>query len=243
MADVEIDCSRPSPPRPAWADGEKDPVELRHDAEFHPNILKQVLLPATEPVIKKKKPCFFFRNGTCTKGAECPYGHELPEDGSVTATKEKQKPICSFFSRGTCTKGAKCSFSHELPGDGSASSAPPPSTPPTPPGKLPTPKAAKPPTLCRLSEKVGDKVYHYCTKEGCTFSHGSATMEQRKAAADYKKKQRKDKPAAPRSAGGASAPRPVALAQADLAVAKAKAEVAKAEAALANAMAAAANRT
>jgi len=52
--------------------------------------------------------CYFFKQGTCTKGPNCRFRHSEP-------------PPCPFFQMGTCKYGSSCWYSHSIP----ASSAEP----------------------------------------------------------------------------------------------------------------------
>jgi RNA-binding, Nab2-type zinc finger len=53
-------------------------------------------------------PCKFFRVGSCTAGASCPFSHTAVESG--------QKDVCAWFVKGNCKFGHKCALAHILPG-------------------------------------------------------------------------------------------------------------------------------
>jgi len=59
--------------------------------------------------------CFYFKQGTCTKGEACPFRHiltlEEQRDG-VPANAPSEAPLCYFWKEGKCTKGATCPFRH-----------------------------------------------------------------------------------------------------------------------------------
>ncbi|ORY24053.1 hypothetical protein BCR39DRAFT_561687 [Naematelia encephala] len=52
-------------------------------------------------------PCRFFKAGTCTAGASCPFSHE--EGG--------KREICQWFLKGNCKFGHKCALAHVRPGE------------------------------------------------------------------------------------------------------------------------------
>ncbi|EIW68988.1 hypothetical protein TREMEDRAFT_73988 [Tremella mesenterica DSM 1558] len=52
-------------------------------------------------------PCRFFKAGTCTAGASCPFSH----DGGGT------KEVCQWFLKGNCKFGHKCALLHLHPGE------------------------------------------------------------------------------------------------------------------------------
>lgn len=54
-------------------------------------------------------PCKFFRVGSCTAGASCPFSHTVLEPG-------QNKDICTWFIKGNCKFGHKCALAHVLPG-------------------------------------------------------------------------------------------------------------------------------
>ncbi|KAI0067012.1 hypothetical protein BV25DRAFT_1269723 [Artomyces pyxidatus] len=54
-------------------------------------------------------PCKFFKVGSCTAGASCPFSHSAPEPG-------QQKGVCAWFVKGNCKFGHKCALAHILPG-------------------------------------------------------------------------------------------------------------------------------
>ena len=56
--------------------------------------------------------CRFYKKGSCTKGACCPFLH----GGKLAST-----PECTFFIKGACNKGASCAFLHN-PSHGPSSS-------------------------------------------------------------------------------------------------------------------------
>ena len=53
-------------------------------------------------------PCKFFKVGSCTAGASCPFSHTAVEPG--------QKDLCTWFVKGNCKFGHKCALAHILPG-------------------------------------------------------------------------------------------------------------------------------
>ncbi|KAK0764008.1 hypothetical protein N5P37_003403 [Trichoderma harzianum] len=75
-------------------------------------------------------PCRFFQRGSCTKGASCPFSHNLLSRSVVTSQERGEqlekaratnppaesprsaKPICRFFKTGSCIYGEKCQFRH-----------------------------------------------------------------------------------------------------------------------------------
>ncbi|KAI0266568.1 hypothetical protein BC834DRAFT_843133 [Gloeopeniophorella convolvens] len=54
-------------------------------------------------------PCKFFKVGSCTAGASCPFSHAANEPG-------QQKGVCAWFVKGNCKFGHKCALAHILPG-------------------------------------------------------------------------------------------------------------------------------
>lgn len=54
-------------------------------------------------------PCKFFKVGSCTAGASCPFSHNILEPG-------QQKEVCAWFVKGNCKFGHKCALAHILPG-------------------------------------------------------------------------------------------------------------------------------
>ncbi|KAI0051375.1 hypothetical protein FA95DRAFT_1554726 [Auriscalpium vulgare] len=54
-------------------------------------------------------PCKFFKVGSCTAGASCPFSHTASEPG-------QQKGVCAWFVKGNCKFGHKCALAHILPG-------------------------------------------------------------------------------------------------------------------------------
>ncbi|KAH7906766.1 hypothetical protein BJ138DRAFT_1071271 [Hygrophoropsis aurantiaca] len=54
-------------------------------------------------------PCKFFKVGSCTAGASCPFSHAAQEPGH-------QKEVCAWFVKGNCKFGHKCALAHVLPG-------------------------------------------------------------------------------------------------------------------------------
>ncbi|KDQ53337.1 hypothetical protein JAAARDRAFT_39397 [Jaapia argillacea MUCL 33604] len=54
-------------------------------------------------------PCKFFRVGSCTAGASCPFSHSSSEPGQA-------KDVCAWFVKGNCKFGHKCALAHILPG-------------------------------------------------------------------------------------------------------------------------------
>jgi hypothetical protein len=56
-------------------------------------------------VQKKKLPCQFYVHGSCNKGHECPFSHEITQ---VKKTNE----LCKYFLTGSCLKGDECLYSH-----------------------------------------------------------------------------------------------------------------------------------
>lgn len=63
-------------------------------------------------------PCKFYRVGSCTAGASCPFSHST----SVTAGGPGggQKDTCAWFVKGNCKFGHKCALAHILPGQSMA---------------------------------------------------------------------------------------------------------------------------
>jgi hypothetical protein len=57
-------------------------------------------------------PCKFFKAGSCTVGATCPFSHTSVEPG--------QKGVCTWFVKGGCKFGHKCALAHILPGQSMA---------------------------------------------------------------------------------------------------------------------------
>ncbi|EJC98210.1 uncharacterized protein FOMMEDRAFT_49192, partial [Fomitiporia mediterranea MF3/22] len=53
-------------------------------------------------------PCKFFRVGSCTAGASCPFSHQVQQPG-------QQKDVCAWFIKGNCKFGHKCALAHILP--------------------------------------------------------------------------------------------------------------------------------
>ncbi|KAJ7599133.1 hypothetical protein C8J56DRAFT_849194 [Mycena floridula] len=58
-------------------------------------------------------PCKFFRVGSCTAGASCPFSHTMGEPGA-------HKEVCAWFVKGNCKFGHKCALAHILPGQSMA---------------------------------------------------------------------------------------------------------------------------
>ncbi|TFL01524.1 hypothetical protein BDV98DRAFT_655894 [Pterulicium gracile] len=54
-------------------------------------------------------PCKFFKVGSCTAGASCPFSHGAAEPGA-------QKDVCTWFVKGNCKFAHKCALAHILPG-------------------------------------------------------------------------------------------------------------------------------
>ncbi|KKP02285.1 hypothetical protein THAR02_05614 [Trichoderma harzianum] len=75
-------------------------------------------------------PCRFFQRGSCTKGASCPFSHDLLSRSAVASQERGEqlekarttnppvessgnsKPVCRFFKTGSCIYGEKCLFRH-----------------------------------------------------------------------------------------------------------------------------------
>jgi hypothetical protein len=53
-----------------------------------------------------KKACIYNLKGSCTKGADCPFSHDV----------DAARPICSFHMSGLCRNGDKCLYSHDVEG-------------------------------------------------------------------------------------------------------------------------------
>lgn len=62
-------------------------------------------------------PCKFFRVGSCTAGASCPFSHSSP---STAANGQSTKDTCAWFIKGNCKFGHKCALAHVLPGQSMA---------------------------------------------------------------------------------------------------------------------------
>ncbi|EIN08635.1 hypothetical protein PUNSTDRAFT_120887 [Punctularia strigosozonata HHB-11173 SS5] len=58
-------------------------------------------------------PCKFFKVGSCTAGAACPFSHAALEPGQA-------KDVCTWFVKGNCKFGHKCALAHVLPGQSMA---------------------------------------------------------------------------------------------------------------------------
>ncbi|KII84318.1 hypothetical protein PLICRDRAFT_167839 [Plicaturopsis crispa FD-325 SS-3] len=58
-------------------------------------------------------PCKFFKVGSCTAGASCPFSHSATDPGH-------QKDVCAWFVKGNCKFGHKCALAHVLPGQSMA---------------------------------------------------------------------------------------------------------------------------
>lgn len=68
---------------------------------------------------KRSRPtCWYFEQGMCTKGNNCPFRH----DGGIEAHQnnlfaqariEALTPVCWYYERGCCTKGSACPFKHD----------------------------------------------------------------------------------------------------------------------------------
>lgn len=54
---------------------------------------------------RKDESCIFFKEGKCTKGADCPFLHDI-----------RNISICKSFLKGDC-KEKNCSFSHNIDRD------------------------------------------------------------------------------------------------------------------------------
>ncbi|KAI9316864.1 hypothetical protein BX666DRAFT_1821910, partial [Dichotomocladium elegans] len=51
-------------------------------------------------------PCKFFKQGTCTAGANCIFSHN-PDPTSESA-------VCKYYLKGNCKFGAKCALLHTM---------------------------------------------------------------------------------------------------------------------------------
>jgi len=68
------------------------------------------------------KPCLFFNDGKCKKGAACTFVHSKPTRSSkpIAAGTSQSSPspsgpkICPYFKKGECSWGTKCTRSHEI---------------------------------------------------------------------------------------------------------------------------------
>ncbi|KAI9305294.1 hypothetical protein BJ944DRAFT_143414, partial [Cunninghamella echinulata] len=51
-------------------------------------------------------PCKFFKQGTCTAGANCIFSH------NINPTSETA--VCRYYLKGTCKFGTKCALLHTM---------------------------------------------------------------------------------------------------------------------------------
>lgn len=52
--------------------------------------------------------CHFYRQGSCNKGSDCAFSHDLGHPDSF---------LCPYFMKGTCIYGDKCQYDHRMPID------------------------------------------------------------------------------------------------------------------------------
>ena len=69
----------------------------------------------------RMQPCKFFLQSRCTKGASCPYRHDIATTVPATAyadpkipSTNKDRKLCRYFQLGICRNGDSCAFSHAL---------------------------------------------------------------------------------------------------------------------------------
>ncbi|KAI9303648.1 hypothetical protein BJ944DRAFT_183036, partial [Cunninghamella echinulata] len=70
-------------------------------------------LPSKSNVLNNNKgtnlshvPCKFFKQGTCTAGANCIFSHNL--------TPTSEASVCKYFLKGNCKFGTKCALLHTM---------------------------------------------------------------------------------------------------------------------------------
>lgn len=56
--------------------------------------------------------CWYYKTSECTKGAECPFRHNMTMEEQVFGDKNDEAEVCWFWTQGTCTNGARCAFRH-----------------------------------------------------------------------------------------------------------------------------------
>ncbi|KAK9817870.1 hypothetical protein WJX72_003429 [[Myrmecia] bisecta] len=61
---------------------------------------------ALDTTERPKQPCRFFKQGRCSKGADCPFPH--------VGEPVTRFICCRYFKQGSCMKGALCEYSHDL---------------------------------------------------------------------------------------------------------------------------------
>jgi len=65
-------------------------------------VLEEVELPSKQKRTREaKKKCKYWAQGTCHKGQDCTYLHDLKDE------------LCKYFLNGTCVKGEECVYSHD----------------------------------------------------------------------------------------------------------------------------------
>ncbi|KFM28417.1 hypothetical protein F751_5330 [Auxenochlorella protothecoides] len=60
---------------------------------------------------RKNQDCIFYIQGTCNKGALCPFRHDQSKVQQHRAQQAQQD--CIFFLQGWCSKGSLCPFRHD----------------------------------------------------------------------------------------------------------------------------------
>lgn len=62
---------------------------------------------------QKGKPlCWFWKSSTCSKGASCPFRHELTPAEQMHGVSDEDVELCWYWTQNTCNKGDQCTFRH-----------------------------------------------------------------------------------------------------------------------------------
>ncbi|KAL6776773.1 hypothetical protein ACKKBF_B30850 [Auxenochlorella protothecoides x Auxenochlorella symbiontica] len=93
----------------------KRQVRFASQTAYRPVSSRTVLPPLqpTTPMLdsRKNQDCIFYIQGTCNKGALCPFRHDQSKVQQHRAQQAQQD--CIFFLQGWCSKGSLCPFRHD----------------------------------------------------------------------------------------------------------------------------------
>lgn len=65
--------------------------------------------------VEKRVVCKYWMEGTCAKGASCPFSHAITPNRTPEQVREANSAVpCKYFLAGACAKGSECLFSHDL---------------------------------------------------------------------------------------------------------------------------------
>ncbi|KAK4140960.1 uncharacterized protein C8A04DRAFT_39491 [Dichotomopilus funicola] len=85
---------------------------------------------------KPRVQCRFYTQGTCLKGAACPFSHDAVDNAVPLPLESKPQPgpaqQCRYFAAGSCVRGSTCHFSHEPAPSSAAPQVDSSSAPPSP---------------------------------------------------------------------------------------------------------------